>query len=150
VILAHELAHHVHGDLFKALAVDALLTLGARGCVQVAFQLLPPAGGVTGPGDVAGLPLALLTAAAWSMVTLPLVNGLSRAHEREADRFALEVTQNPEAFISAMKRLGTQNLADEQPSRLVEWLFHSHPPLPQRVAAARAWQAATGAAVPSR
>ena len=77
--------------------------------------------------------------AAWSLVTLPIVNGLSRAHERQADRFALDLTRNPEAFISAMRRLGAQNLADEQPSPLAEWFFHSHPPLPQRLAAARAW-----------
>jgi STE24 endopeptidase len=142
VILAHELAHHVHGDLWKALAVDAALTLGALGGVHLAFLWLPPMAGVRGPGDVAGLPVALLAAAGWSLVTLPLVNALSRAHERQADRFALDLTHKPEAFISAMKRLGMQNLADEQPSPLVEWLFHSHPPLPQRVAAARAWAAA--------
>lgn len=141
VILAHELAHHVHGDLWKALAVDAALLLGALGFVHVMLQVVPSLGGVRGAADVAGLPVVLLAAAAWSMVTLPAVNGLSRAHERQADRFALDLTRNPDAFISAMKRLGAQNLADEEPSPLVEWLFHSHPPLPRRLAAARAWQA---------
>jgi hypothetical protein len=33
---------------------------------------------------------------------------VSRAFERSADRFALELTRNPAAFISAMRRLGAQ------------------------------------------
>jgi STE24 endopeptidase len=141
VILAHELAHHVHGDLWKAIGVDAVLTLGALAFAHLVLQLVPPMSGVTGPADVAGLPVLLLASILWSLVTLPVVNGVSRAHERQADRFALDLTGNPEAFISAMRRLGAQNLAEEQPSRLSEWLFHSHPPLSQRLAAARAWQA---------
>ena len=36
-----------------------------------------------------------------------------------------------------MRRLGTQNLAEANPSRLALWLFHSHPPVEQRISAAR-------------
>jgi hypothetical protein len=46
-----------------------------------------------------------------------------------------------------MKRLGAQNLAEEAPSRLVEWLFYTHPPVAARVAQAETW-AAGPAAVP--
>jgi Zn-dependent protease with chaperone function len=41
--------------------------------------------------------------------------------------------------MSAMKRLGAQNLAEEQPSRVVQWLFSSHPPIRERLAAAAAF-----------
>ena len=37
-----------------------------------------------------------------------------------------------------MRRLGTQNLSEENPSRLSLWLFHSHPPIEARIAAAHA------------
>ena len=37
-----------------------------------------------------------------------------------------------------MRRLGAQNLAEEHPSRLVQWLFYSHPPMRDRIAAAQA------------
>jgi STE24 endopeptidase len=36
-----------------------------------------------------------------------------------------------------MRRLAAQNLAEEEPSKIVEWLFHSHPPIRQRIEAAR-------------
>jgi STE24 endopeptidase len=139
VILAHELSHHVHGDLWKALALDAVLTVGALLAGHLALGHAAGLGGVAGGADVAGLPVLLLAAAAWSTVTAPLANAVSRAHERRADRFALDLTRNPDAFVAAMRRLGAQNLADEQPSRVTRWLFHSHPTLPERVGAARAW-----------
>jgi STE24 endopeptidase len=90
--------------------------------------------------DVAGLPLLLLTWGAVSLVMVPVAHAMSRAHERRADRFALELTRNPAAFVSAMRRIGTQNLAEEQPSRIVQLLFYNHPPIRERIAAAQAFE----------
>jgi len=42
-----------------------------------------------------------------------------------------------------MKRLAAQNLAEEQPSRLVQILFYSHPPVRDRIAAAQAFRPST-------
>jgi len=89
---------------------------------------------------VAALPLLLLTMGAVSLVLMPLRNALSRSHERRADRFALTMTRNLEAFVTAMKRLGAQNLAEEEPSPIVEALFHSHPSISARISAARSFK----------
>jgi STE24 endopeptidase len=70
---------------------------------------------------------------------VPVANALSRAQERAADRYALETTRNPEAFVSAMKRLSQQNMAEDRPSTLVRLLFYSHPPIRERIEAARAF-----------
>jgi len=91
-----------------------------------------------GVSDPAGLPVVVLTAGVLSMALLPVTNAVSRWRERAADRFACELTGNPQAFASAIERLASQNLAERQPSRLVLWLFHSHPPVEERIAAARA------------
>jgi STE24 endopeptidase len=139
VILAHELAHHVHHDIWSSLAVETLLILaGFYAADQV---LIAAAGsfGLIGKADVAAMPLLLLAGGAVSIVLMPLFNALSRRHERRADRYALQMTRNATAFVSAMKRLGAQNLAEERPSRLVEILFHTHPPLTARIEAAQAW-----------
>ena len=139
VILAHELAHHVHHDIWKGIALEsALLALGFYLTDRI-LEASVGSFGLTGKDDVAALPLLLIAGGVVSVALLPLVNGLSRAHERRADRYALEMTGNSGAFISAMKRLGAQNLAEERPSRLVELIFYSHPPLAARVEAARAW-----------
>jgi STE24 endopeptidase len=81
----------------------------------------------------------MLTGGTWSFLMLPIANALSRAQERAADRYALETTRNPDAFVSAMKRLSQQNLAEDQPSTLVRLLFYSHPPIRERIEAARAF-----------
>lgn len=139
VILAHELAHHVHRDIWKGIALETVLI--ALGFYLADRVLTRFAGsfGLTGKGDVAALPLLLLAAGAVSLALMPLVNALSRAHERRADRYALEMTKNVPAFVSAMKRLGAQNLAEEHPSRLVEILFYTHPPITARIDAAQTW-----------
>ena len=140
VILAHELAHHVHHDIWRAIVFETLLiTLGfyVADAVLVRWS---GAGGLGGKTDVAALPLLMLALGGVSLALMPLRNALSRAHERRADRFALGLTRNIEAFISAMRRLAIQNLAEEQPSRLVQVLFHSHPTTAARISAARSFK----------
>jgi STE24 endopeptidase len=139
-VLAHELAHHVHGDIWKGLALESGLMLSG---LFVAARVLAAFGGdlgLTGPADPAGLPLVLLASGAVSVAMMPAAHGLSRSCERSADRFALEITQNPAAFMSAMRRLGAQNLAENHPPRLIQWLFYSHPPVRERIAAAQAFK----------
>ena len=72
-----------------------------------------------------------------ALAVKPLMNAVSRAHERRADAYALRLTSNPPAFISAMRRLGQQNLAEENPSRLVQAFFYTHPPIKERLRAAQ-------------
>jgi len=86
------------------------------------------------------VPLLALTLGAVSLALMPITNALSRAHERRADRYALNMTGNAPAFITAMKRLATQNLAEEEPSRLVQILFHTHPTINARITAAQQYQ----------
>jgi len=139
VVLAHELSHHVHHDLWRGMALQTLLLVAGFLAAHVALTRAAAALGFRGIDDPAGLPLLLLVGGACSLIFMPLANALSRAHERRADRYALDATRQPEAFISAMKRLSQQNLAEEYPSRLVQWLFYSHPPIRQRIDAARRW-----------
>jgi STE24 endopeptidase len=137
VILAHELAHHVHHDVLKGLAVEFVLLFGALAAAAAALEWLWRGLGLHSPADVAGLPLLLLAGGGVMIAATPLVNALSRFNERRADGYALRLTRQSAAFISAMRRLAAQNLAEERPSRLVLWLFHSHPPFEERIDAAR-------------
>jgi STE24 endopeptidase len=132
VVLAHELAHHVHRDLWSGLALEA---------VTLTASLFFVARVVNAPDDLASLPLVALTFGAASIVLTPIANAWSRRNERRADRFALDLTGLAAPFVSAMRRLATQNLADEHPSTLTYWFFHSHPTIEERIAAARALRA---------
>jgi STE24 endopeptidase len=140
VILAHELAHQVYGDLWTALVVQmAIVTAG----LYAAHRVLPLLHGSFGiaemPTEVEQLPALALVSGAVAFVLSPAAHALSRAHERRADRFAIERTGNAPAFMSAIRRLSSQNLAEEAPPAWVEALLYSHPSTARRLAAARAY-----------
>ena len=136
VILAHELSHHVHHDLWSAVAVESALLFAGAFAAHLAITAIGPRLGVTAVSDVAGLPLLLIATATLSLLCAPAARALSRAHERRADAYALQLTHAPDAFISAMKRLGAQNLAEERTAGVARW-FQSHPPLAERIERAR-------------
>jgi STE24 endopeptidase len=140
VVLAHEIAHHVHGDIWKGILFESALILAGFYLAARVLEHWAARFGLRDAADIAGLPLLLLAAGAVSLVAIPVAHAMSRAHERQADRFALDLTRNPSAFISAMRRLAAQNLAEERPSRVVQWLFYSHPPIRERIAVAQGFR----------
>lgn len=136
-VLAHELGHHVHGDVRRGLIAQGVLTLAT---FWVAAALLRAGVGLWGSGgvaDPAAVPWLVLVLAALGLVAAPLGNGFSRWIERQADDFALATTGNAAAFIGAMERLGRLNLAERRPGRLKELFLYSHPALDRRIARAR-------------
>ena len=87
--------------------------------------------------DLAVYPLVALLMSLGGLIYLPLNNFHSRRLEREADEFALAALPNGAVFESLMKRLAEQNLADPEPDPWIEFIFYSHPSLPNRLRAAR-------------
>ena len=65
------------------------------------------------------------------------VNGLSRRHEYQADRFAVHTGTDAESLISGLKKLSVSNLANLTPHPVNVRLSHSHPPVLERIAALR-------------
>ena len=59
----------------------------------------------------------------------------SRRNELAADRFAAETTHNPQAMITALKKLSVDNLSNLLPHPLYVFLNYSHPPVLQRIKA---------------
>jgi STE24 endopeptidase len=137
VVLAHELAHHARGHMAQGVVVQVLLIVATLWAADGALRGGAAALGLAGPADPAGVPFLMLVASALGLLATPLMAAWSRRLEREADRVALEVTRAPAAFVAAMERLGTLNLAERRPGRLRELLFATHPSLDERVALAR-------------
>jgi Zn-dependent protease with chaperone function len=133
-VLAHELAHHVHGDIRNGLALQAGVTLLTFYLLSRVLVWATPRLGFTGLADFANLPLVLLAAGIISLVLMPAANAYSRWRERRADEFALRMTRNPGAFIGAMRKLAGQNLAEIEPNPVLEFLFSSHPAIGKRIA----------------
>ncbi len=58
---------------------------------------------------------------------------LSRRQEREADDFAVQLTNNPEALATALIKMGRDNLSNLHPHPLYAAFHYSHPPLAKRI-----------------
>jgi STE24 endopeptidase len=140
-VLAHELGHHVAGDVWRGLAVQSAVTLAALWIADRVLNAAAGALGLSGPSDIAGLPLLGLVTMAVSLIALPVINGWSRRAETRADDFALRLTGAPGPFIGAMERLADLNLSERDPHFLKELVLHSHPSVGRRIARARtgAW-----------
>jgi STE24 endopeptidase len=139
VVVAHELAHHFYRDLWRTFAVHvAVLWVSLFAADLVVVRVSSG----SGAGDLAALPLVALVACGVWLLATPLRNAQSRRHERRADRFALTMTGGVEAFGAAVTRLGARHLAEERPSALTRWLYHSHPSVAERLAWAEAFQKA--------
>jgi STE24 endopeptidase len=146
-VLAHEIGHYKLRHIVQHIAV-AILNIGiflflAQWLIQPGSALFP-AFGVTHPSIYTGLALFLILYGPLSRVLGIVQAAQSRRHEFAADRFAAENTGLPHALGEALKKLSKNNLGNLAPHRLHVVLYHSHPPVVERVRALEASAVATG------
>jgi STE24 endopeptidase len=140
-VLAHELGHHVHKHILKSILVQTGITLLGFWVANFVLHYAVDHHmfDLEELSDFANLPLLVITATVLSLLLMPALNAYSRYNERQADRYAFESIASVEPFISSMNKLAQQNLAERTPSKWIELLFHSHPAISRRVAAAEQW-----------
>jgi STE24 endopeptidase len=144
VVLAHEIGHKVHKDLYKGLALAWLNFAIIIALSNLAFSSIGLQGGLRGASDIATLPVFFFVATIVGQLFSLITNANTRAAEYAADKFALEITKNPIAFEAAFRSLAKENLSDPNPPAWVEFWLHDHPTIEKRIAAARAWAATKG------
>jgi STE24 endopeptidase len=139
-VIAHEIGHATRHHVLKGTVVS----LAHMGAMLWAFSLLSgrqwlyEAFFVERASVHAGLVLFGILLTPVEFVFAGALNAWSRRNEYAADRFAAETTADPEALVSALKKLSVQNLGNLTPHPWQVALHHSHPPLLQRIAALRA------------
>lgn len=134
VVLAHELGHHVHSDIWKLIISQSLITLAGLYVANLVFHWAVETQHLyAGLADAATIPLLLALTALFGFIVTPLNNGISRYVEYQADDYALQSTGMVEPFKSAMTRMANQNLSELQPSPVIEFLFYDHPSVGKRL-----------------
>jgi STE24 endopeptidase len=136
-VVAHEMGHFVLRHVLTLIAVATILATASfyvihrvagrlidRYASRLCFDTL---------SDPASLPLLILLGTAVSLVATPLVLAFNRYQEREADRFALELTRDNRAAATSFVRLQEKNLVVPRPGWLYLMWRGSHPPLADRV-----------------
>jgi STE24 endopeptidase len=136
VVFAHEIGHHVHRHIVKLIGLGVLLsTLGFWLCDRLltAWAGIGPSGAAYSDVPVASLPLLMFALTLFSLLLEPLQNVISRHFERQCDRYALQTTGLREAYLSAFRKLAKINKDDPNPNPIEVFLFHSHPPISERL-----------------
>jgi STE24 endopeptidase len=135
-IVAHEIAHQVNADVWRLLAMGVVTTAFSTWLAQRSFNAIHSRSyswtGIRGASSVEALPLLGLITSVVGLTLMPLQNAYSRHIERKADQFALELSDNPSAFKSALEKITETNLSDPDPTTLEVILLHSHPPVNER------------------
>jgi heat shock protein HtpX len=149
-VLAHELTHIRNGDV--RLLVIALVIAGVLSFIgEMVFRVIFNSPRVRSRNDRKGsawpaMLIALaLVALAW-FLSIVIRFGLSRSREYLADAGAVELTHNPDAMISALRKIENRGEIEGATSAVMEMcvdnprsgfadLFATHPAVEDRVAA---------------
>ncbi|MCD4779865.1 MAG: M48 family metallopeptidase [Candidatus Omnitrophica bacterium] len=136
-VVAHELGHYKHHDILRLLAVNTVVIFSLFYMMYRLFDSAVPYFGLTGIDDISFFPVFILTFILVSFLITPALNAFSRLLERDADLYGLQNTTNKGSFVSMMNKLGEMNLAEKNPSPMVEMFFYDHPPVGKRIAFAQ-------------
>jgi len=132
-IFAHEIGHYKLKHIWKGIIAGGIITFAGLYIVNKLLLLSLDYFNFTGVDDIAAFPIIVLYLVLFSILLLPLNNALSRKHEKDADKFSVELIENSEPFISSMNKLVGQNLADPEPNPVIEFIFYSHPSVNRRI-----------------
>jgi len=135
VVVAHELGHLAHDHPLKRVGWLALFLLPAAALVALFTR------GRGGLGQPEAVPIALFVFVVLQLLTMPLMNVVSRREEAEADWSALRATHDPTAARALFRELALASRANPDPPTWSYVLYEDHPTIVQRIAMVEAWQA---------
>ena len=136
LVLAHELAHVHYDDVPRGLLYLAIVApFGMLAVARIADRLTPD-----GLGQPAAVPAVALAIALVVPAVTFISNGLSRAVEARADRYAMELTREPDDLVAFQRRITIKNVSDPDPPGWVHALLGTHPTAIERIGQALAFR----------
>ncbi len=139
-VLAHEVGHWKKRHVFKRLLKAQLLVLVGLYLAHrlIAWGGLPGLLGLEQASFYSQLVILSFVAGIGGFFFTPLGAWLSRRDERQADRFACDLTGDADSLAAGLVKLSRENLANLHPHPLYAAFHYSHPPVVERVRRLRA------------
>lgn len=134
-ILAHEIGHWKYNHNMKRIIIGFVTSLGVFLIIFYCTKILLSARGFPGAEMYSPslLPLYLMLYIILSSFTNPAEMAVSRAFERNADYYSLEITKDPDAFISSEIRIARDNKSRLNEHPLPACILDSHPMTIERI-----------------
>jgi len=140
-VTGHEIGHYVLGHVWRRVILMSTLAVVFFFLADRLFPRFARAfGSRAALGDPTGLPVLVFMVSLFLLLAQPLVNGMIRLGENEADQYSLETVNLPDALAAALVK--TAEYRNPRPGRLQEILFYTHPSVERRVRRAMDWKAA--------
>lgn len=139
-VMAHELGHHKLNHIWKLLVSGGIFTFSTFFLTNLSFLKFRHFFGENLFYGYESLVIIYFILSLLNILISPIGNAFSRRLEKNADIFSLKMTGNIDAFISTMKKLGKQNLADIKPNAFYEIMLYDHPPIARRIALAESFK----------
>ncbi|MBX7147773.1 M48 family metallopeptidase [bacterium] len=136
-VLAHEMGHNIKKHVQKNLILSFISTFISFYVLSLLYTYPPfyEAFAITTPSTHMALTLFGLFSGAFTFMITPLLTGLSRKHEYEADAFSVETTHDKQSMISSLVKLSKENLSNLTPHPWYSFYHYSHPTTLERVKA---------------
>ncbi len=141
-VMAHELGHYVLNHTYKLLIYLGLLIVAGFALINLmmkkAISRFGKKWGIEGISDIGSLPLFVVLFSFYLFIATPVINGISRTTESEADIFGLNAAGEPDGFASVAMKVSDYRKID--PTPLEEILFYDHPSGKTRILMAMKWK----------
>ena len=151
-VLAHELGHFKHKHIIKritimfAMSLVGFALLGWLASQTWFYTGLGVQPALTGGNDALALILFMAVIPLFSFFISPLLAQMSRAHEFQADAYAISQT-NSQDLSAALLKLYQDNASTLTPDPLFAQFYYSHPPAQERLGRMAGWSTFSPAAV---
>jgi STE24 endopeptidase len=134
-VLAHEIGHLKLGHIKKQILTITIASLVLFYIVSKAmgWELLYQSFGFSSMPQYVGIFLIALLLEPVGFFFMPLSMAISRRHERQADNYVYRLLKNLDPFITALKKMASDNLSNLRPHPLYVCFHYSHPPIVDRV-----------------
>ncbi|MCY6355027.1 M48 family metallopeptidase [Clostridium sp. ZS2-4] len=136
-VMAHEIGHYVLGHIKKSIFLEII------GIFIVLYIISKVAPILIKKykrrfkfrrfSNTASYPLAIIIINLCLLFMIPLANAYSCYMERQADTFAIEITKDNEAAVSAFDKLSKHGIVIPDPDPLYKMWKYDHPPIKERI-----------------
>lgn len=142
-VMGHEMGHYVLNHVYKGITFAAieivLFFLYLRWGLDWTLKRWGEKWRIAGLTDSAIIPLVVLLALIFGLITTPIDNTLTRTQEHEADMYGLNTSRQPDGFAQGAIHLGEYRKMN--PGPVEEWIFFDHPSGRNRIYDSMQWKA---------
>ena len=136
-VMAHEMAHYVEKHIYIGIGISLCLSFVGLYIIYRLMHIIVAKWGdafkINNVKDIRSLPMMLALISFLFFISSPLTNTISRYEENRADKYAVAMTEDPDAGITTFQKLAKSGLSEVNPPLLVKIFRYNHPTMLERI-----------------